>query len=361
MLTGRFPSAHHVDENRGCEYAVYGADLMDVARSLGYSTAMIGKNHSHLRPERVDHWFELGHAAGSTMKLDAVYIQRDARQPWASPEHDPADRRAPQERAFDRWLAILNHATSTEATPFPVACQGPYRAVSDACEWIHSRQGDPFCLWLTFAEPHNPYQVPEPYFSMFPAESLPPVVAGPEALAGKGFAWQWTSRLGHHAYGDYDQVIPRARANYFGMLRLIDDQVRRFVGFLQAEGQWENTLLVFVSDHGDFVGEYGLVRKGPEMPEVLARIPCFVVGPGVHADAHPHPAFVSLVDILPTVCECLGTPIPAGVQGRSLWPLLSGAPYPRRSSPLSMPSRALAGCTMAMLISPTWSTAWRRD
>ena len=326
MLTGRFPGAHRVRENRGAGYAEYTADLFDVAGEQGYATAMIGKNHSHLKPERVDHWFELGHSAGFNPRFDVPFFRGDPAA--AGPEPQPGDPRTAQERNFDRWIGALNHRTSPEPTPFPVECQGPYRAVSDAQRWIGSLEGKPFCLWLTFAEPHNPYQVPEPYFSMFPPETLPPTETGKEALANKGFTWQWTGEIGHRTYPDYDAIIPRARANYFGMLRLIDDQVRRFVAFLQAQGLWENTIFVFVADHGDFVGEYGLVRKGPEMPEVLARIPLFFVGPGIQANVAPHADFVSIVDIFPTLCERLGLALPAGVQGRSLWPLLAGQPYP---------------------------------
>jgi arylsulfatase A-like enzyme len=70
------------------------------------------------------------------------------------------------------------------------------------------------------------------------------------------------------------------------------------------------------------------MRKGPEMPEVLMRIPLFFTGPGVLRSSAPHTAHVSIVDIMPTICEMLGIPLPPGVQGRSLWPLLTGRPYP---------------------------------
>ena len=304
LLTGRWPSAHRVRENRGCCYATYEQDVFDVARACGYATAMIGKNHSHLTPDRTDHWFPLGHNGGF------------------------GEGRTEEEQALDRWLAELNHAVATEPTPFPAECQGPYRAVSDAQDWVRSLDGAPFLLWLTFAEPHNPYQVPEPYFSLFSPDDLPPVCAGADELQRRGFKWQWTKRLGEYVYPEYDGLLPRMRANYFGMLRLIDGQVRRFVEFLEAEGLREDTLIVFVSDHGDFVGEYGLMRKGPEMPEALMRIPLLVAGPGVVSGEGASAAHVSIVDLMPTACEAIGAPLPPGVQGRSLWPLLTGGDYP---------------------------------
>jgi arylsulfatase A-like enzyme len=307
LLTGRYPNATRVRTNHNLADATYAEDLVDVLKAKGYATAMVGKNHSHLKPDRVGHWFPLSHNGGHG-------------QPG----------RTDLEQAFDQWLAELHHRVALEPTPFPLECQGPHRAVSDAQRWVESLDGRPFFLWLTFAEPHNPYQVPEPYFSLFPPEAIPPPAAGPEALASKGFKWEYTYRLGKHVYPDYDALRERAVPNYLGMLRLIDDQVRRFVGFLDAQGLRDTTLLLFTSDHGDFAGEYGLMRKGPEMPELLMRIPLLFLGPCVAAREGPHPAHVSLCDILPTLCEAVGAEMPQGVQGRSLWPLLTGQDYPER-------------------------------
>ena len=305
MLTGRYPSATRVRSNHNVEDATYEMDLVDVLRGEGYATAMVGKNHSHLTPERVDHWFSLGHAAG-----------------YGQPG------RTAEEEGFDQYLHDLHHRAAMAPAPFPLACQGPYRAVSDAQQWIESLRGQPFFLWLTFAEPHNPYQVPEPYFSMFPVEELPPVRADETALEDKSWKYRFTRDLGHIGFPDYDAQRPRARANYMGMLRLIDDQVARFVAFLDVRGLRKDTIIVFCSDHGDFVGEYGLVRKGPEVPECLMRIPMSWTGPGIVADALPHAAHVSLIDVMPTLCEATGVPLPDGVQGRSLWTLLTGGTYP---------------------------------
>lgn len=304
MLTGRYPNATRVRSNHNAKDATYEQDVVDVMRSQGYSAGLCGKNHSYLTRERFDHWLELGHTGGF------------------GPD------RTEQEKAFDEYLNGLHHRAAFEATPFPVECQCPCRAVSSALKWIDTVKDRPFFLWLSFPEPHNPYQVPEPYFGMFPPDSLPPTRSGQEALKVKGFKFQFVRKLGQMAFPDYDKQVVQARSNYFGMLRLIDDQIKRFVETLQEKGLYDNTILVFVSDHGDFVGEYGLVRKGPELPEVLTRVPMFFVGPGVVAGAEPHPAHVSIVDIMPTLCEAIGVGLPIGVQGRSLWPLLTGRDYP---------------------------------
>ena len=308
LFTGRYPSATAVRTNHNLADVRYDTDLLDVLKSLGYATALCGKNHSHRRGEEFDYNYSISHGGGSG--TDASRTAREAE--------------------FDAFLAGLHHMTHREPTPFPLDCQGPYRCVSRAQRWIDSAGDRPFFLWLSFAEPHNPFQVPEPYFSMFPPESLPPTRSGPSDIARKSFKYQWTQRMWRRIIGDHDAAIARTRANYMGMLRLIDDQVKRFVTFLDERRLRDNTILIFMSDHGDFAGEYGLIRKGPELPEVLCRIPLIVTGPGIVARADRMGAHVSIADIMPTLCEAIGQDLPPGVQGRSLWPMLTGGDWPEQ-------------------------------
>ena len=306
LLTGRYVSAHRCHSNWNMQDAIFTQDLFGVCRDHGYATAMVGKNHSHLRPADCDHWVEAGH--------------------WDMTEGDPSD----QTRRFNRFLRDIG-LTALEATPFPLHEQHPCRLVDSAQEWVRSVKDvgkKPFLLWLNFPEPHNPYQVPEPYYSLFPPESLPPTLTDKTALTGKNDPYQYNRARLEDAYPPFDEVIPRARANYFGMLRLIDDQVKRFVEFLNTQGLREDTIVVFTSDHGDFVGEYGLMKKGPELPECLTRIPLQFTGPGIVARPDAHPAHVSITDIMPTLCDIIGADLPAGVQGRSLWPMLTGRDGP---------------------------------
>ncbi len=304
LLTGRFPKATRVRENGGTGNVFGPADLVDTLRSRGYSVNLAGKNHTYLKPDDFD--------------VASVYWHIGA---WGSTQ-------MPKEREMDRWLDRLDHGVHPEPTPFPLECQLPYRIVRDAIDCVDRLDQRPFFLWLSFPEPHSPYQVPEPYFSLFPEEAMPERIAGPEAAEAKGGKWRWERRLIERKRPGYDEHWRRYRANYCGMLRLIDDQIRRFVDHLAARGLLENTLLIFVSDHGDYVGDFGLQRKGVGLPECLVRVPFVVAGPGVVGGV-VRDDFVSLVDLMPTLCEAMGAPIPYGVQGRSLWPMLTGQDYPR--------------------------------
>jgi arylsulfatase A-like enzyme len=305
LLTGRWPHAHRVRQNSAPRFAYFEKDLFHVCRDLGYRTGVVGKNHSHLTPERVDTWRPYSHLEG-----------------WLP---NPAP---PQYVEFNRWMQHLNHATSDEPTPFPVEVQFPYRIVSDAIEFIGGARSQPFALWVSFPEPHNPYQVPKPYFDMFPPDSVPPRAVGSESLQAKGFKWQWLAQLEAQTYPEHERNWRRTRSNYLGMLRLIDDQLSRLLQHLETSGKLANTIIVYLADHGDFFCDYGLDRKGVDLPEVLTRIPMVWSGWKIRP-RKDLPAFVSTADILPTLCEGIGTPIPRGAQGRSLWPMLQGNPFPR--------------------------------
>lgn len=305
LFTGRFPKATRVRENGGTKNIFRPKDLVETLREKGYSLNLVGKNHSYLTRETFDSWSPYDHSGGGR------------------PETKTAD-----EQKMDDWLKSLRMGLSLQPTSFPVECQLPYRIVRDAIACVDARDARPFFLWLSFPEPHNPYQVCEPYFSLFPEDAIPARVAGPEAAEEKGGKWYWEQQLIARKMPDYDDHWRRYRATYCGMIRLLDDQVRRFVAHLEARGLLDNTILIFTSDHGDFAGDYGLQRKGVEMPECLVRVPLIFAGPGIVANESPRADCVSLVDVMPTLCEAVGAEIPYGVQGRSLWPMLTSQPYP---------------------------------
>ncbi len=89
------------------------------------------------------------------------------------------------------------------------------------------------------------------------------------------------------------------------MLRLIDDQVGRLLSHLEASGKARNTIVVHLTDHGDFFCDYGLERKGVDLPEVLTRIPMTWFGAGVRPQGKL-PAFVSTADVLPRCARLSG-------------------------------------------------------
>jgi arylsulfatase A-like enzyme len=303
LLTGRFPSAHRVRQNSAAKHVLRGDDLLDVLGTAGYALHFAGKTHMYRGADDFD-------------TFHGPY--------W----HERGPDQTPEQQEFAAWMHSVDHGPTTEPTPFPLELQFPHRIVSDAIESLDGHDDErPFFCWLSFPEPHNPYQAPEPYFSLFGEDEVPDRACGPEAAEAKGGMWHWLHELVEEKRPGYDDLWRRYRATYCGMLRLIDDQLRRLWEHLEQTGKTGNTIVLFVADHGDYVGDYGLQRKGAGMPEVLMRIPFVVAGPGVRASDDDQ-TFVSLADLFPTLCEAAGQEIPYGVQGRSLWPLLTGESYP---------------------------------
>ena len=300
LMTGRFPKATHVRTNHNIADAYFLKDLPSVMHESSNVTAMIGKNHTYLTPKDMDYWNPYSHNGNARKDV-------------------------PGSREFSEF-AKKTTGFYLEPSPVGVEHQQPYQIVSDALDWIEQHKDTSFFAWISIPEPHNPYQVPEPYYSMFPPESLPPNEVAD--VHDKDEKYQILFYLEELAGLNNPDILPRLRSNYLGMLRLIDDQMRRLVSGLKRMGVYENTIIVYLSDHGDYVGEYGLMRKGAGVPDVLMRIPMIWTGPGIVDNYGRSAAHVSIVDVFPTICEAIGVEIPEGVQGRSLWPILTGEKFP---------------------------------
>ncbi|MFC4673084.1 sulfatase family protein [Dysgonomonas termitidis] len=304
MLTGRFPSATHVRTNHNVPDIYFDKDLAGVLKENGYKTALVGKNHSYLKPSDLSFWSEYGHW-GKNKKITPG---------------DKETARFLNQEAKGQWL---------EPSPIPLEEQLPTKIVDETLTWIESQKDNPFFVWVSFPEPHNPYQVCEPYYSMFSPDKLPLLKTSRKDLEKKGEKYRILAQLEDESCPNLEKDLPRIRANYIGMIRLIDDQVKRLIESLKASGQFENTVFVILSDHGDYWGEYGLIRKGAGLSESLSRIPMVWAGYQIKRQIAPMVGHVSIADLFPTFCSVIGAQIPAGVQGRSLWPMLTGKTYPK--------------------------------
>lgn len=308
MLTGRWPEAHHVRMNLQAKAAYFEKDLYQVAKSQGYRTALVGKNHTYLEKKDLDVWREYFHDGGP--------IYPDSPKETA---------------AFDQWLKDLNFNVSEGPTPFPLETQFPYRIVSDAIAVINeSKSQQPFIMQVSIPEPHDPEQVPAPYWNMFPPESVPNRCVGPEALPRAGYRIQWEYREQQDVSPDTEKLWRRYLSNYYGALRMVDDQIKRLLQHLDDSGLTQQTLVVFTSDHGDSLMNFGVGHKGLDLYETVIHTPQIWSGYGVKPNVGAlRDIFTSMADFMPTLCEVMGAEIPHGVQGRSLWPLLRGEDFPK--------------------------------
>ena len=306
MLTGRWPDATRVRDNAMINEAVYSKHLYQIAKENGYKTGLAGKNHTFIKPAK---------------ELD-FYRPYELANGYIPPNAPPAY------QEYETFMRSLHANVSLKPTPFPVELSYPYRIVSDTIEFIESMGSEPFIFQVGFSEPHDPEQVPAPYWNMYPPDQVPDRCAGPEALKQLGYRAQW--EYGHQEAGsESEENWRRYVSNYLGMVRLIDDQLARLVAHLEQKDMMRNTVVVFLADHGEYLMQYGLARKGVGLPECLTRIPMVWAGAGIAPSHVGAAAFTSMADVMPTFCEVMGVDIPIGVQGRSLWPLLQAKEYPK--------------------------------
>jgi uncharacterized sulfatase len=135
--------------------------------------------------------------------------------------------------------------------------------------------------------------------------------------------WQETPHTNHgfikHTTSEAD--LRRDIAVYYGMLTLLDDQVGTILTRLDQLGVADNTIVIFTTDHGHFLGQHGLVAKGPFHYEDMLRIPFLVRWPGVVPPARRTDALTSLVDLAPTLLNAVGLPVPLWMQGADQGPV----------------------------------------
>ena len=246
----------------------------------------------------------------------------DASNPW---EQWANSAEAPDGTLLNGWL--LQHADK----PARVAEQyseTPYmtrRAMAFMDQ--AATDGRPWCLHLSYIKPHWPYIVPAPYHAMYrAADIIPPVRSDDER------------RDPHPVYGAFmaarvsrnfsrDEVRQRVIPAYMGLIKQIDDQIGVLMRFLAERDMLDSTMLVFTSDHGDYLGDHWLGEKDL-FHDCSAKIPLIVVDPSPHADATrgtASNALVEAIDLAPTFIRYFGgEPKSHVVEGRALQPLLHG-------------------------------------
>jgi len=177
-------------------------------------------------------------------------------------------------------------------------------------EWLENYEGDqPWMLWVSFGGPHEPWDVPEPYASQFDPADMPAPIPRPNWVDDLPEESD-TARLFRRHEGKYakeggmtEKLARELTANYAGNVSLIDDQIAGMLEAIEARGEMDNTVIVFVSDHGEMNGDRGLVAKS-SFVEQAARVPLIVRTPatakrGGAVSRSP----VEWMDIGATFCE----------------------------------------------------------
>jgi arylsulfatase A-like enzyme len=245
-----------------------------------------------------------------------------AENPW---EHWANSGEARDGALQNGWLMV--HADKAARIPEEHS-ETPYMT-RRAMDFIGEAEQDgrPWCLHLSYIKPHWPYIAPEPYASMYGAGDVQPVIRSdrerqnPHPVFGAFMDMRYSRNFSRD--GAREKVIP----TYMGLITQIDDQMGVLMRFLEERGLLETTMIVFTSDHGDYLGDHWMGEKDL-FHDQSAKIPLIIIDPSQAADGTRGSvcdALVEGIDLAPTFIEYFGGTPPAHIlEGRPLTQWLHG-------------------------------------
>ena len=355
IITGMYPSTHGC-WTIGVKLAEDVPTVGERFQEQGYDTSLIGKAHFQPLASTED---QTSLEAMPTLRdLD---FWRDFHGPWYGFEHVEIARMHAHEylvgQHYALWMeekGLANWADYFMAWP-PDPNEPKREHAWDLPEefhyttWTAERtianveravgEGTPFFSWASFHDPHPPYLVPEPWASMYDPADMEPGTLTPGELDSmpRHFgltqeqdpdysAWRETdfSNHGFHSHLVDETQLRKDMAIYYGMVSFMDHQIGRILDTLDRLGVADDTIVVFTTDHGHFLGQHGLFYKGAFHYEDLLRLPFIVRAPGRVPAGSESTALQSLVDLAPTFLDAIGAPVPGAMQGVSQWDVWQG-------------------------------------
>jgi len=339
MLTGRYPNTIRMG-NGSPLLSPLETTLPEILQRNGWCTGMFGK--LHVMPQQ--YTFD---ALGSTKPIcdPAVFLETAGLPPMpADPckrnygfqetvgfedllwgeyrewleARDPKLADALPERGMSEWAGwhrrFARGLTDVGPTDLPVDLHpSTFIAESAAAFFVRNHRAGPCMLHVSFVDPHHPWDPPEEIARNYAPEQMP--------LPGHSESGnvQWPPSL-RKRLPDFSTVTPEmARttiACYYAMIETIDQAVGRLLGTIEAAGELDNTLFVFVADHGELLGDYGLWRKGSFHYDCMIRVPSFMSAPGRIPTSRRVPNLVASIDLTTTLLGLLDLPVPDAMQGR---------------------------------------------
>ncbi len=310
LLTGQSPW-HHGMLGYGRVAREYPRELPRMLREAGYSTCAIGKNHFH--PQRNAHGYQRT-ILDESGRIESPDFRSDYRA-WfwsQAPNLDP-------DATGIGWNDCLAGEYALPERLHPTAWTG-----ETAVRFLNSyTRSAPFFLKVSFARPHSPYDPPAPYMNEFRDAPIPEASVGDWAESYRPRSSQrptlWHGDLGA-------EQVRHSRQGYYGSIRFIDDQIGRILEALHRRGSYGDTLILFLSDHGDMLGDHHHWRKCYAY-EASARVPLLVRWPtGLVAGerGQVRDEVAELRDVMPTFLSAAGIDVPEAVDGRSLLDTVTG-------------------------------------
>lgn len=314
LLTGLFPSSSGVaGASKGRE--IHEETLPQALEKNGYFTALAGR-YMHQFPYEADYGF-------NRRILGSTYVSGDEYADMLSKEAPGVT----DIKDFIRGLGLSCNGWEAESWPYDESLHPTNWVVRRTRELLADHRGEqPVFITASFYAPHPPLFPPEKYFKGFLDKNLPPPAVGEWEGSPPQDDWD-KGEVPHRVYLR-GEVLRRAQAGYFGLIKHIDDQIRPLIREfrLKSENMGRHWMIVFTSDHGELLGDHYLFRKC-EPYEGASRIPFLIQGSDEMGfkSGTVSESPVCLEDIMPTLLEAAGADMPSGRDGKSLMPVLTGS------------------------------------
>ena len=332
FLTGRYPQVNGVCDN-GIRLPETEVTLPELFRRRGYRTASFGKIHLQNYMGQVDDTSMESSARWESGQLDGwtgpyygfeTALLTSCHGDRCGGAYGQWRKRAfPEVRIPDQQDAGVDSIPALACYPsvLPLEAHHSTWVAEGAVRFLREVAGSPFYMHVSFADPHHPFAAIPEYLRLFSGVRFPPphAVAGEndtkprpyrDAMNGDPFNKDGNARCYAELTADAHQ---RIMAHTHGMIALIDDCIGRVLKELERLRLREGTLLLFTSDHGDFLGDHGFLFKGQLPCRSLLHIPLIMVDPG--GDPGIVDEVTSNIDVMPTVLEVCGLEQPDFLQG----------------------------------------------
>ena len=310
MMAGQLPSRIGAYDN-AAEFPAGIPTFAHYLRVLGYRTCLSGKMH-FVGPDQL-HGFE------ERLTTDIYPSDFGWTPDWQRPELRPS--------WYHNMLSVVQAGTCQTSNQLDFDEEVAFHAVRKIYDLARDEDARPFFLLVSFTHPHDPFAITPEYWNRYSHDEIDMPAVAPIPFDQLD---PHSQRLYHVcAMDEYRQTEARvrnARHAYYGAISYVDDKVGQLLQALRAADLQDDTIIVFVSDHGEMLGERGMWYK-MSFFEWSARVPIIFHAPGwfPHHRVDQH---VSLLDLLPTLVEIAGDGAPPeyadALDGRSLLPLLQG-------------------------------------
>ncbi|NQU75696.1 MAG: sulfatase-like hydrolase/transferase [Planctomycetes bacterium] len=358
IATGRLPRNHRCWSN-GIALPLSEPTVADIVNGRGYHTALLGKGHLSCFGAE-DQSFDIDFDSRCS------WLTGRRNTGWTGPYYGFSECQLAighgdnvlQYGHYGAWLernfpgaakqAIGNHIASPTGAAQCFTLDLPVEAHSSTwvgdigCDYLQARASDgkPFLCWLSFPDPHHPFCPPRPFDTMYAPDAVAMPRFGLEALADRPEHFRQAYQGGQEWEGmgenDFCNDIsePQMReiiARTYGMITLMDQNIGRVLQVLRQTGLEDETVVIFTSDHGDLMGDCGLLWKGPFLLEGLINVPMIWRVPGATGGVRCDGLFSSC-DIAPTILDLLGVNLLGAMDGVAQGELVRGGPGKRRAT-----------------------------